>query len=240
MRLLWHRSKWPPPGLSDLVLELVWLISRSLFESEKVTDATPIPPPDWEALIEQIAREMMQDHTPSQILVVRAKLYDLLTHCIPATTILKTLTFKLIAKIDEALKSDVIKWSAFYEHRIKTGTKVIFHLEAFVAKFMRTLEMYLMEMEFWRTRWWPTFGTPHELVRLAGPSQKPFAHCKMAEGLLALRKSGEVKESRYLIEVSVGLAQSETRLQWQRSLQWVRCLCSGLLTCSDGLNTVWP
>lgn len=109
---------------------------------------TPIPPPDWEALIEQIAREMMQEHTPAQILVVRAKLYDLLTHCIPATTILKTLTFKLIPKIDEALKSDVIKWSAFYEHRIKTGTKVIFHLEAFVAKFMRILEMYLMEMEF--------------------------------------------------------------------------------------------
>lgn len=90
----------------------------------------------------------MQEHTPSQILVVRAKLYDLLTHCIPATTIIKTLTFKLIPKIDEALKGDVIKWSAFYEHRIKTGTKVIFHLEAFVAKFMRILEMYLMEMDF--------------------------------------------------------------------------------------------
>lgn len=78
---------------------------------------------------------------------MRAKLYDLLTHCIPPTTILKTLTFKLIALIDDALKAEVIKWSAFYEHRIRMGTKVIFHLEAFVAKFMRIMEMYLMSME---------------------------------------------------------------------------------------------
>ena len=116
-------------------------------DSEKVTDTTPIPPPDWEALIGQIAKEIMEEHTPARILQVRAKLYDLLTHCIPATIILKTLTFKLIPLIDDALKADVIYWSAFYEHRIKTGTKVIFHLEAFVAKFMRIFEMYLMSMD---------------------------------------------------------------------------------------------
>ena len=115
--------------------------------SEKVTDATPIPPPDWEALIAQIAREIMEEHTPARIMQVRSKLYDLLTHCIPPTTILKTLTFKLIPMIDDALKSEVIKWSAIYEHRIRMGTKVIFHLEAFVAKFMRILEMYLMSMD---------------------------------------------------------------------------------------------
>ncbi|KAI0162772.1 hypothetical protein BJ166DRAFT_552042 [Pestalotiopsis sp. NC0098] len=116
-------------------------------QNEKVTDTTPIPPPDWEALIGQIAKEIMDEHSPARILQVRAKLYDLLTHCIPPTTILKTLTFKLIALIDDDLKWEVIKWSAFYEHRIKMGTKVIFHLEAFVAKFMRILEMYLMQMD---------------------------------------------------------------------------------------------
>ena len=105
--------------------------------SEKVTDKTPLPPPDWEVLVGQIANEIMEEHTPARILQVRAKLYDLLSHCIPATTILKvgrkisilgaitdrpqTLTFKLIPKIDDALKADVIKWSAFYEHRIRLG-----------------------------------------------------------------------------------------------------------------------
>ncbi|KAI7931510.1 replication factor C subunit 3 [Pyricularia oryzae] len=116
-------------------------------QNEKVEDNTPIPPPDWEALIGQIAKEIMEEHTPARILQVRAKLYDLLTHCIPPTTILKTLTFKLVPLIDDDLKVEVIKWSAFYEHRIKMGTKVIFHLEAFVAKFMRILEMYLMGMD---------------------------------------------------------------------------------------------
>ena len=57
--------------------------------SEKITEKTVIPPPDWEALISQIADEIIAEHTPARILQVRAKLYDLLSHCIPATTILK-------------------------------------------------------------------------------------------------------------------------------------------------------
>ncbi len=57
--------------------------------SEKVTEKTLIPPPDWEALISQIANEIIEEHTPARILQVRAKLYDLLSHCIPPTTILK-------------------------------------------------------------------------------------------------------------------------------------------------------
>lgn len=116
--------------------------------SEKVTDTTPIPPPDWEALISQVAKEIYAEHTPACILKVRAKLYDLLTHCIPPTTILKTLTFQLVPLVDDEIKADVIKWSAFYEHRIRMGTKVIFHLEAFVAKFMRIVEEHMMDMEF--------------------------------------------------------------------------------------------
>lgn len=117
-------------------------------QNDKITETTPIPPPDWEALISVVAKEMMDEHSPAQILKVRAKLYDLLTHCIPPTTIIKTLTFKLIPMIDDALKADVIKWAAFYEHRIRMGTKVIFHLEAFVAKFMRIVEEFLMSMDF--------------------------------------------------------------------------------------------
>ncbi|KAG8531042.1 uncharacterized protein KY384_004399 [Bacidia gigantensis] len=117
-------------------------------QNERVTEKTPITPPDWEALIAQIANEIVEEHTPARILQVRAKLYDLLSHCIPPTTILKTLTFKLIPKIDDALKADVIRWSAFYEHRLRLGSKHIFHLEAFVAKFMRILERYATSISF--------------------------------------------------------------------------------------------
>ncbi|KAK7544096.1 P-loop containing nucleoside triphosphate hydrolase protein [Phyllosticta citribraziliensis] len=117
-------------------------------QNENVSADTPIPPPDWEALIAQVAKEIVAERSPQRILQVRAKLYDLLTHCIPATTILKTLTWKLIPLCDDDIKADVVRWSAFYEHRIKTGSKMIFHLEAFVAKFMRLYESNLMGLDF--------------------------------------------------------------------------------------------
>ncbi|KIW93618.1 replication factor C subunit 5 [Cladophialophora bantiana CBS 173.52] len=114
------------------------------------SEKTPIPPPDWELLIEQVAKDIIRERTPHMILSTRAKLYDLLTHCIPATLILKTLTWKLVAQpeVADELKAEVVKWAAFYEHRVRLGSKVIFHLEAFVAKFMRIFEGYLVGMDF--------------------------------------------------------------------------------------------
>ncbi|KAE8378358.1 cytochrome c oxidase assembly protein CtaG/Cox11-domain-containing protein [Aspergillus bertholletiae] len=151
------KEGWPEaPGLNERIakesgrnLRRALLMFEAIYaQSEKVTENTPIPPPDWEVLISITADEILAERSPARLLQVRARLYDLLTHCIPPTTILKTLTFKLIAKVDDALKPDVIKWSAFYEHRITQGSKVIFHLEAFVAKFMRIYESYLMGMDF--------------------------------------------------------------------------------------------
>jgi replication factor C subunit 3/5 len=117
-------------------------------QNESVTDETHIPPPDWEALVEQIAKDINDERSPQRIMQVRAHLYDLLTHCIPPQTILKTLVFKLMPKVDESLKPEVIKWAAFYDQRLRIGTKHIFHLEAFVAKFMRIMEQFLSGMDF--------------------------------------------------------------------------------------------
>lgn len=121
-----------------LMLEAVYA------QNPDVTAQTPIPPPDWEVLIAQIAQDCIAERSPAQILKIRAKLYDLLSHCIPATMVLKVLCFKLVELVDPLIKKDVVYWAAFYEHRVKTGSKVIFHLEAFVAKFMRIYEMYLV------------------------------------------------------------------------------------------------
>ena len=111
---------------------------------------TNIPPADWEILITQIAADIMRERSPAMILTVRAKLYDLLTHCIPATMVLKTLCWKLCERkeVDDMLKAEVVKWASFYEWRVKRGSKVIFHLEAFVARVMRVVEGYLMGMDF--------------------------------------------------------------------------------------------
>lgn len=91
---------------------------------------------------------MIKERSPASILLVRSMLYDLLSHCIDPTTILKTLTWKLLAKTDDVLKPQVVKWAAFYEHRIKTGSKMIYHLEAFVAKYMRIYEGHVMGLDF--------------------------------------------------------------------------------------------
>lgn len=133
-----HAQKYVQPFSND-----VCGLNANKSNSEKITDQTHIPPPDWEALIEQIARQIVEERSPQRLLQVRASLYDLLSHCIDSTTIIKTLTWKLIPKTDDALKPEVIKWAAFYEHRCKTGSKQIFHLEAFVAKYMRIYERYV-------------------------------------------------------------------------------------------------
>ncbi len=48
------------------------------------------------------------------LLAVRAKLYELLAHCIPPDVILKTLTLELLKKLDAQLKHDVVEAAAFY------------------------------------------------------------------------------------------------------------------------------
>ncbi|CCJ28396.1 unnamed protein product [Pneumocystis jirovecii] len=114
-----------------LMLETIYAKDSNLHEN------TIVPLPDWETYINQIAESIIQEQTPAKILQVRGMLYELITHCIPPPLILKVLTFNLISKIDDILKPETIKWATFYEHRLQLGNKAIFHLEAFVAKFMR-------------------------------------------------------------------------------------------------------
>lgn len=51
---------------------------------------------------------------------------------------------ELIKNCDLQLKTAVIEMAASTEHQLQKGSKVIFHLEAFVAKFMA---LYLQFME---------------------------------------------------------------------------------------------
>ncbi|KAJ6296760.1 hypothetical protein OIU78_022476 [Salix suchowensis] len=73
------------------------------------------------------------------------KLYELLINCIPPEIILKKLLSELLKKLDEELKHEVCHWAAYYEHRMRMGQKAIFHLEAFVAKFMSIYKAFLIE-----------------------------------------------------------------------------------------------
>ncbi|KAF3665686.1 replication factor C subunit 3 isoform X1 [Capsicum chacoense] len=108
------------------------------------TNNQAIPPMDWEQYVSEIASDIMKEQSPKRLFEVRGKLYELLTNCIPPEIILKRLLFELLKKLDSELKHEVSNWAAHYEHRMRLGQKAIFHLEAFVAKFMSIYKSFLI------------------------------------------------------------------------------------------------
>ncbi|BGO98453.1 Replication factor C (RF-C) subunit [Rhodotorula toruloides] len=99
-------------------------------------DIDAVPRPDWEKYAAKAAERILSEQSPESLLAVRGMFYELLVHCIPAPLILATITRRLLDRVDEDLKADVAYWSAFYDHRLRQGSKHIFHLEAFAAKIM--------------------------------------------------------------------------------------------------------
>ncbi|XP_027054859.1 replication factor C subunit 3-like [Pocillopora damicornis] len=80
-----------------------------------------------------------------RLLEIRGRFYELLTHCIPPDVIFKGLIKELVTNCDGSLKAEVTEMAAHYEHRIHQGNKAIYHLEAFVAKFMSIYKRFLEE-----------------------------------------------------------------------------------------------
>ena len=42
----------------------------------------------------------------------------------------QTLADRMVDRVDETLKADIVHWAAFYELRMRAGNKKIYHLEA--------------------------------------------------------------------------------------------------------------
>lgn len=100
---------------------------------------------DWETYLKQTAQTILQEQTPRQLMEVRSRLYELLTHCIPPDVIFVGLTKELVKNCDGELKTQLIEYAAEYEHRLTKGNKAIYHLEAFVAKFMAIFMEFMEE-----------------------------------------------------------------------------------------------
>ncbi|KAL3533305.1 hypothetical protein ACH5RR_006826 [Cinchona calisaya] len=141
-----------PPGFAARIAEKANRSLRRailLFETCRVqqypfTHNQAIPPMDWEEYVSEIASDIMKEQSPKRLFQVRGKLYELLTNCIPPEIILKRLLYELLKKLDSELKHEVSFWAAYYEHRMCLGQKAIFHLEAFVAKFMSIYKGFLI------------------------------------------------------------------------------------------------
>ncbi|XP_014664607.1 PREDICTED: replication factor C subunit 3-like [Priapulus caudatus] len=107
-------------------------------EDQEVTEA------DWELYLRETANMIVQEQSPKRLFEVRGRLYELLSHCIPSDIIIKGLLTELISNCDGQLKAEVTQMAAQYEHKLQQGQKAIYHLEAFVAKFM---SIYMRFME---------------------------------------------------------------------------------------------
>ena len=112
------------------------------------TADTALVQPDWEAFVDQVAQLIMKEQTAKQLLVIRGKLYELISHCIPPTMILRTLVLALLRRVDAVLKVPVLDVAAFFDHRLQIGSKAIFHLEAFCAKFMAIYKQFFIQTNF--------------------------------------------------------------------------------------------
>lgn len=117
---------------------LFYCIHRYPFSADqKVTE------PDWQIYIKNIANLMVSEQSPKRLLEVRNRFYELLIHSIPTDLIFKVLLQEVTKNCDLQLKIQVCNMAADYEHRMHHGSKIIFHLEAFAARFMQIYKKYM-------------------------------------------------------------------------------------------------
>lgn len=100
---------------------------------------------DWEVFLKDTAQQIVQEQSPKRLQEVRGRLYELLTHCIPPDVIFIGLHKELVKNCDGELRTEVTHLAAQYEHRLTQGNKSIYHLEAFVAKFMSIYMKFVEE-----------------------------------------------------------------------------------------------
>ncbi|EJD47250.1 P-loop containing nucleoside triphosphate hydrolase protein [Auricularia subglabra TFB-10046 SS5] len=144
----------PPTASEQIVADANGNLRKALLvlealkmQSPDLTGDLAIAKPDWEAYCHAVADLIVQRQTPEQVMLVRAKMYELLSHCIPPTVVIKTVAERVVERVDEALRADVMHWAAVYEMRMRVGSKKIFHLEAWVVKVMSLYKHFMLDID---------------------------------------------------------------------------------------------
>lgn len=127
---------------ADRDLRRAVLILESVHaQGGQFTKDTPLPQEGWEAAIEKVAKKILQEQSPKCAMEVRGMLYELMAACLPSEFILKQLLARLmLEQRDDTLKQRAIAAAAHFESTMRQGSKDIFHLEAFVLRFMADLK----------------------------------------------------------------------------------------------------
>jgi replication factor C subunit 3/5 len=101
---------------------------------------------DWELYVAEIASDMLAEQSAKRLYLVRGKLYELLVNCIPPELVMRRLALELARRCDDEVRRETMEAAAFFEHRLQLGAKAIFHLEAFVARWMSLFKQHVIAM----------------------------------------------------------------------------------------------
>jgi len=104
-----------------------------------------LPEAPWQSYARETASIILAKQSKEAVMQVRKRLYCLLEKLIPTHVIFVELTKHLMEKVDFGFKPVLSRLAAHYETSCNLGDKAIFHLEAFVAKFMHLLLVYQSE-----------------------------------------------------------------------------------------------
>ena len=96
----------------------------------------PVQLADWQLFLKETADDVIAEQSPKQLLKIRAKLYEVLSSCIPPELVMSTLIKALLPRVPQPVRVETLHFAAIYEHRMHGGQKPVFHLEAFLARFM--------------------------------------------------------------------------------------------------------
>lgn len=100
--------------------------------------------PGWMSYIKRCAKLITESQTVSQLLQLRAAFYELEAHLIPPELIFRVMVTELLKYGDIRTKNALLELAACYEHKMRIGSKRIYHFEAFVAKFMVIFKQNLL------------------------------------------------------------------------------------------------
>jgi len=125
-----------------LMMEACNVDNKQMSEDQEVKTAA------WRIFIEEIAKLAIEEQSPSRLMQIRSKLYELLVKCIPEEMIMQQLAQSLMKRLDDSLRFEVAEWAAFHEHRMNQGSKKVVHIEAFVARFMHIYRKWTLDLGF--------------------------------------------------------------------------------------------
>jgi replication factor C subunit 3/5 len=122
-----------------LQLEAVRICAGSL----QIRPDAPVERSDWENVCHEIAFKLTQRQNVDQLVEVRKLLQALLAHAVPEDVILRRVVQEILLIADDEIAAKVCNAAAIFDARLTKGSKAIFHLEAFAARFMQIYSEYL-------------------------------------------------------------------------------------------------